>query len=148
MLIDFAIILLLYYLSDTILKWSGFEIVRFQIYNFWDLDIEMKNISPETIQFFKITLGLIPSIYFSHITFFTNGQSIGKIITSIQVISIYHHRIGLWHCTERSPGYLASTLELGTGFFQTLWNPNRMALHYRNEETIVIRRQAKTVYAK
>jgi predicted esterase YcpF (UPF0227 family) len=35
-------------------------------------------------------------------------------------------------------GYYASVLEFGFGFIQALWNPNRMALHDKIGETIVI----------
>jgi hypothetical protein len=35
-------------------------------------------------------------------------------------------------------GYFASAFEFGFGFFQAFWNPNRMALHDKIGETIVI----------
>jgi len=99
--------------------------------------------SEEKISVFKTFLGFVPIIYFGFITYFTNGQSIGKKIVGIKIISIYHHRIGLWHCIERSLGYVASTLELGIGFYQVFWNPNRMTLHDRIAETIVIKSRLK-----
>jgi uncharacterized RDD family membrane protein YckC len=95
--------------------------------------------SEKKILFIKTCLGFVPILYFAISNYITNGQSFGKKILGIKIISIYHHRIGLWHCIERSLGYVASTLELGIGFYQVFWNPNRMTLHDRIAETIVIK---------
>ena len=111
--------------------------------NISNVDIEAKNMSEAKIKIFKTCLGLVPIIYFVITTYITNGQSIGKKILGIKIISIYHHRIGLWHCIERSLGYVASTLELMFGFYQVFWNPNRMTLHDRIAETIVIKTRVK-----
>jgi uncharacterized RDD family membrane protein YckC len=99
--------------------------------------------SENKVLILKTFLGFVPTIYFVLTTYFTNGQSIGKKILGIKIISIYHHRIGLWHCIERSLGYVASTLELGIGFFQVFWNPNRMTLHDKIGETMVIKTRVK-----
>ena len=40
--------------------------------------------------------------------------------------------------TKRSLGYIASTLEAGLGFLQVFWNPNKMTLHDKIGETVVI----------
>ena len=55
----------------------------------------------------------------------------------IRVISIVHHRMGLWHSIERALGYGASALEFG--FVQYFIHPNRRTVHDRMAETIVIR---------
>jgi uncharacterized RDD family membrane protein YckC len=81
---------------------------------------------------------LIPTLYFALLTYFTNGKTLGKWIMRIRVISIFHHRIFFWHCIERALGYAASAFEVGVGFLQIFWNPNRMCLHDRIAETIVI----------
>ncbi len=80
----------------------------------------------------------IPTLYFALMNYFTNGRTIGKWMMHIRVESIYHNRISFWHCVERALGYAASTLEIGLGFLQIFWNPNRMCLHDRIAETIVI----------
>jgi hypothetical protein len=74
--------------------------------------------------FLEIFFGGIPILYFALCMF-------------------YHHRISFWHCMERALGYGASGLEGGLGFLQIFWNPNRMCLHDRIAETIVIRDQKK-----
>jgi uncharacterized RDD family membrane protein YckC len=104
----------------------------------------MHNAQPGVIAFFKILLGLIPVIYFTLAFYFWKGQTIGKRILRLRVISLYHEHLGLWHCFERSLGYYASTLEGGFGFIQAFWNPNRMALHDKIGETIVIKTSKKT----
>jgi hypothetical protein len=64
----------------------------------------------------------------------TNGKKIFKI----KVISLFHNKIGFWHCLERSMGYVASFLELGLGFIQVFWNIYKMTLHDKITETIDI----------
>jgi uncharacterized RDD family membrane protein YckC len=142
-LIDFVIIFFIFYLIDKIFDWVGLGITKINLTNIFHIDIEAKNMSENKILIFKTFLGFVPTIYFVLTTYFTNGQSIGKKILGIKIISIYHHRIGLWHCIERSLGYVASTLELGIGFFQVFWNPNRMTLHDRIAETMVIKTRVK-----
>ena len=138
-MIDFVIIFFIFYLIDKIFDLVGLGITHIKLTNIFHVEIESKNMSENKIQVFKAFLGFVPTIYFALTTYITNGQSIGKKILGITITSVYHHRIGLWHCIERSLGYVASTLELGIGFFQVFWNPNRMTLHGRIAETIVIK---------
>jgi len=91
----------------------------------------------------EILFGGIPILYFALCMYFTNGKTIGKWITRVRVVSIYHHRISFWHCVERALGYGASGLEGGLGFLQIFWNPNRMCLHDRIAETIVVQDKKK-----
>jgi uncharacterized RDD family membrane protein YckC len=142
-LIDFVIIFFIFYVIDKIFDWVGLGITKINLTNIFHIDIEAKNMSENKVVIFKTFLGFVPTIYFVLTTYFTNGQSIGKKILGIRIISIYHHRIGLWHCIERSLGYVASTLELGIGFFQVFWNPNRMTLHDKIGETMVIKTRVK-----
>jgi uncharacterized RDD family membrane protein YckC len=142
-MIDFVIIFFIFYLIDKIFDLAGVGITNIKLTNIFHIEIESKNMSENKIQVFKVFLGFVPTIYFVLTTFITNGQSIGKKILGIKIISVYHHRIGLWHCIERSLGYVASTLELGIGFLQVFWNPNRMTLHDRIAETIVIKSRVK-----
>lgn len=107
--------------------------------NFNHIEIGAQNMSEKSIQYLKIFLAFVPTIYFVLTTYLTNGQSLGKKLLGIRIVSIYHHRISLWHCIERSLGYVASTLELGVGFIQIFWNPNRMTLHDRIAETLVVK---------
>ena len=143
MLIDMVIIVFIFYLIGKVFDRIGLGITNIKLINLFHIDIEAKNMSEARIQVFKTCLGFVPIIYFALITYITNGQSIGKKISGIKIISIYHHRIGLWHCIERSLGYVASTLELMIGFYQVFWNPNRMTLHDRIAETIVIKTRVK-----
>jgi len=142
-LIDFVIIFFLFYLIDKIFDLAGVGITNIKLTNIFHIEIESTNMSENKMLIFKTFLGFVPTIYFVITTYISNGQSIGKKILGIKIISIYHHRIGFWHCIERSLGYVASTLELGIGFLQVFWNPNRMTLHDRIAETIVIKTRAK-----
>jgi len=141
--IDMVFVVFIFYLIGKVFDWIGLGITNIHLTNFFHIDIEAKNMSEKKIQVFKTCLGFVPIIYFVMTTYITNGLSIGKKILGIKIISIYHHRIGLWHCIERSLGYVASTLELGIGFYQVFWNPNRMTLHDRIAETIVIKTRIK-----
>jgi len=141
--IDLILIVFIFMFIGKISDWIGLGIANIKLTNFFHIEIEATNWSEKKIMFYKTCLGFVPIIYFALSNYITNGLSIGKKIAGIKIISIYHHRIGLWHCIERSLGYVASTLELGIGFYQVFWNPNRMTLHDRIAETIVIKTRIK-----
>jgi uncharacterized RDD family membrane protein YckC len=77
-------------------------------------------------------------IFFGLSLYWGHGQTVGKRLLGIRVVSLRHDRLSLWHCTERALGYGASTLELGFGFIQYFIHPNRQTVHDRIAETIVI----------
>ena len=77
-------------------------------------------------------------VYFGLATYVGHGQTIGKRIMRIRVISLAHDHLSLWHCVERALGYAASMLEGGFGFFQYFIHPNGQTVHDRIAETIVI----------
>lgn len=77
-------------------------------------------------------------IYFSFSIYFTNGQTLGKWIFRIRVLSLTHKKITFWHSIERALGYGASALEAGFGFFQYFLRDDRRTVHDRVAETIVI----------
>ena len=78
-------------------------------------------------------------LYFGLSLYFGNGQTIGKRIMGIRVVSLVHERITFWQAMERALGYGASILEGGFGFFQYFTNPNRCCVHDRIAETIVVK---------
>jgi uncharacterized RDD family membrane protein YckC len=77
-------------------------------------------------------------LYFGLSVYFGNGQTLGKRLMHIRVVSLAHRRMSLWHSVERALGYGASTLELGFGFLQYFIHPNRRTVHDRMAETIVV----------
>jgi len=98
--------------------------------------------------FFKNSFRLFASSLFYYLFYCIKGQTIGKIFLKIKVVSLYHEKLGFWHCFERSLGYFTSALEFGFGFIQAIWNPNRMALHDKIGETIVISLPRKKLNTK
>jgi uncharacterized RDD family membrane protein YckC len=77
-------------------------------------------------------------LYFCLALYFGDGQTIGKRIMRIRVISLTHRHITLWQALERALGYGASFLEAGFGFAQFFIQRNRQCAHDRLAETIVI----------
>ncbi len=77
-------------------------------------------------------------IYFGLFTHWGNGQTPGKRLLKIRVVSLTHDHLSLWHAIERALGYGASALELGFGFAQYFIHPNKQTVHDRIAETIVI----------
>jgi uncharacterized RDD family membrane protein YckC len=80
---------------------------------------------------------LVFLVYFSLALYLGNGQTVGKRIVRIRVISLTHARVTLWQSVERALGYGASFLELGFGFAQYFINRNRQCVHDRIAETVV-----------
>jgi len=137
MLIDFVVIENLLVWIDKLLHYLGIQTGHVKFNNF-HVEITGVDVNQNYIPFIKLGFTCIPILYFALFNYFTNGKTVGKWVTRIRVVSIYHKRISFWHCIERALGYAASTLEAGLGFLQIFWNPNRMCLHDRIAETIVV----------
>jgi uncharacterized RDD family membrane protein YckC len=138
-LFDVIIICLIYVILQVLFQFLGFQVNSINVKNFTHVDFESENLGNTAKIFIKCILISIPTIYFTLTTFFLSGQTVGKKICKIRIVSLYHDRIGFWHCLERSLGYVASTLEFGLGFVQAIWNYNRMTLHDKIAETTVIK---------
>ena len=82
-------------------------------------------------------------VYAGLAVWYTGGQTVGKRLLRIRVVSLRGPKIGLWQSLERALGYGASTLEFGFGFVQFFLNRNRRCVHDRIAETIVVREQPK-----
>ena len=78
-------------------------------------------------------------LYYGLALYWGNGQTLGKWLLKIRVVSLVHERITFWQAMERALGYGASILEFGSGFFQYFTNPNRCCVHDRIAETIVVK---------
>jgi uncharacterized RDD family membrane protein YckC len=81
---------------------------------------------------------LVVVLYSGLLTYFLKGQTVGKKVMKIKIISLTHEHISLWHSIERALGYGASFLEGGFGFVQFFIHPNRQTVHDRIAETIVV----------
>jgi uncharacterized RDD family membrane protein YckC len=77
-------------------------------------------------------------LYSGLTTYFGHGQTLGKRLIRIRVLSLTHGHLSFWHAIERSLGYGASALEGGFGFLQYFIHPNRQTTHDRIAETIVV----------
>src|SRR5512138_947505 len=77
-------------------------------------------------------------LYFGLATYFGHGQTLGKRLFRIRVVSLVHDHLSLWHSLERALGYGASALEGGFGFVQFFIHPNRQTVHDRIAETVVV----------
>jgi uncharacterized RDD family membrane protein YckC len=138
-LFDVVIIGLIYVLLELLFQFLGFQVNAIDVKNFTHVEFESENLGDTSKFFIKCILISIPTIYFTLTTYLLKGQTLGKRIFKIRVVSLYHDRVGFWHCLERSLGYVASTLEFGLGFIQAIWNNNRMTLHDKIAETAVIK---------
>lgn len=91
-------------------------------------------------EFMEKMIGVAAMIlYFGLMTYYWNGQTLGKRMLKIRVISLKKEKLTFWQSIERSLGYGASALEAGFGFFQVIWDENRQAVHDRIAETAVIK---------
>ncbi len=78
------------------------------------------------------------TVFFAVLLKLGKGQTPGKWMMKIRVLSLTHRELGWWQSVERALGYGASLLEGGFGFFQYFMNRNRMTVHDRIAETIVV----------
>ena len=78
-------------------------------------------------------------IYFGLAVYWGNGQTLGKRLLRIRIVSLVNERMTLWQSFERALGYGASMLEGGFGFFQYFIHHNRCCVHDRIAETIVVK---------
>jgi uncharacterized RDD family membrane protein YckC len=136
--IDWIVLIIIYFCILILFDLFNMNISKINVHGIFDVEIEMNNTPSYIITFLKFLFGLLPVIYFTISFYFCKGQTIGKYFLRIKVLSLYHEHLGLWHCIERSLGYFASALEFGFGYIQAFWNPNRMTLHDKIGETIVI----------
>ena len=141
--IDWIVLIIIYFCILILFDLFNMEISNINVHGIFDVEVEMNNTPLYIITFMKFLFGLLPVIYFTISFYFWNGKTIGKYFLRIKVLSLYHEHLGLWHCIERSLGYFASALEFGFGYIQAFWNPNRMTLHDKIGETIVIELPAK-----
>lgn len=142
-LIDWIVLILTYCCIIVLFSLFNMNISDINVHGIFDVEVEMNNTPPYLITCLKFLFGLLPILYFALSFYFYNGQTIGKFLLRIRVLSLYHEHIGMWHCIERSLGYFASALEFGFGYIQAFWNPNRMTLHDKIGETIVVECLAK-----
>ena len=137
-LLDWIVVILFYCCIILLFALFDMNISKINVTGIFEVEMEMDNTPSYVVTFLKFLFGLWPILYFTTSFYFWKGQTIGKYFLRIKVLSLYHEQLGLWHCIERSLGYFASVLEFGFGFIQAYWNPNRMTLHDKIGETIVI----------
>ncbi len=82
----------------------------------------------------------MPVLYFGILLWKGKGQTPGKRIMKIRVVSIMHRHLSFWHSVERALGYGAAALEGGFGFIQFFLHPYRRCAQDRLAETIVVTR--------
>ncbi len=145
-LIDTAIISIILAFIYFWLGKNNMNITKLNVHGLFNVELEMNGThSALVILLFKFLFALLPAIYFTISFYFWKGQTIGKHLLRLRVISLYHEHIGFWQSFDRGLGYYASTAEFFIGFIQAAWNPNRMALHDKMAETIVIQLPKKQV---
>jgi len=81
---------------------------------------------------------VVPILYFGILLWKGKGQTPGKRIMRIRVVSLMHRHLSFWHCVERALGYGAAALEGGFGFVQFFIHPYRRCAQDRLAETIVV----------
>jgi hypothetical protein len=78
-------------------------------------------------------------LYFTAFLALWKGQTPGKRLLGLRVMRLDGEKIGLWAAFERFGGYAASIFTGLLGFAQIFWDKNRMALHDKISETVVVR---------
>ena len=79
------------------------------------------------------------ALYFSTLTAWWNGQTLGKRLFGIKVVRIDGKPIDLWESVGRYGGYSAGLATGLLGFIQIYWDGNRQTIQDKISETLVIR---------
>jgi uncharacterized RDD family membrane protein YckC len=83
------------------------------------------------------------ALYFSVLTAWWRGQTIGKKMMGIEVVKLDGNYPSLWESFGRYGGYAAGFATGLSGFFQVCWDPNRQAIQDKISETLVLRLKPK-----
>jgi uncharacterized RDD family membrane protein YckC len=78
-------------------------------------------------------------LYFTAFVALWRGQTPGKRLLGLRVVRLDGKPMSWWAAFERFGGYSASVITGLLGFAQILWDRNRMALHDKITETVVVR---------
>lgn len=81
--------------------------------------------------------------YFSILTCWFNGQTIGKRLVRIRVVRLDGKALTMWGCFGRYGGYSAGLATGLLGFLQIYWDPNRQAIQDKISATAVVYRSRK-----
>jgi len=78
------------------------------------------------------------TFYFTVLTSFSGGQTLGKKLLGIKVLQLDGTSLTLWDSFGRYGGYGAGLATGLLGFIQIYWDPNRQAIHDKIASTVVI----------
>lgn len=82
--------------------------------------------------------------YFTLLTSWAHGQTIGKKLLKIKVIQLDGQELSFWGAFSRQGGYGAGFATGLMGFLQVFWDPNRQAIQDKVASTVVVKlNQAK-----
>jgi uncharacterized RDD family membrane protein YckC len=78
------------------------------------------------------------AFYFSAMTAWFNGRTLGKYLFSIRVVKLDGKPLTLWESFGRYGGYGAGLATGLLGFLQVFWDPNRQGIQDKISGTVVI----------
>lgn len=125
-LLGYAVDLLL-----AVVLWGPLELA-FRLFVLHEHHVEMK------FDFHELGNVVVIVVYLGLANYIGNGQTLGKWVARTRAVSLTGQRLSFWQSIERALGYGAAVLELGLGFLQFFWSPNRMCAQDRLAETVVV----------
>jgi hypothetical protein len=85
------------------------------------------------------------TVYLTIFTAWWDGRTVGKRLFGIRVVRLDGKPMTGWLAFERVGGYAAGFATGLLGFAQVYWDPNRMTIHDKIAETVVIKEGAPKV---
>ena len=83
--------------------------------------------------------------YFTLVTWLGRGRTPAKWLLGIRTLRLDGQPIRFLDAFSRAGGYTASASTIGLGFLESLWDPNRQALHDKVAATVVVRHPRRSL---
>lgn len=107
----------------------------------WEISLVGRQVSSQTLFAYLLAAGLAPlplSLFYFSFWPAVSGQTIGKLMMGIRIVSLDGERLNAGRAFLRWAGYLLGAVLFMLGFLWAVVDPNRMGWHDHLARTMVV----------